>query len=159
MAAYHLDNALAGTQQAASSSYKTAIETLAQTTGLRRLNFYGFNIGPAGNPASSDCDLQFDISRVTATGTGTAATPTLPDPAEGAPHSSSKVNDTVEPTVTAASSVAYGSMNQRATFAWQTNDKSQMLIGPATNNAGLGIRFLSAGGYTGKVGAAWYWNE
>jgi hypothetical protein len=159
MANYHLDNALGGTQQAMSSSYKTVIECLAQTTGIKRTRWYGFNIGPSGNPASTDTDLQADISRATATATATAATALPTDPNEGAATSSSKVNATGEGTVTATSSLWYGAMNQRGTFTWQTNDVGQMLVGPATNNAGLVLRAKSAGGYTNTVGGGVFFNE
>ena len=158
MANYHIDNALAGTQQSMSTAYKTLLEGLAQTTGIKRTRWYGFNIGPAGLPSSTDCDLVWDVSRITATGTGTATTPLPLDPNDGAATSSWKGNDTIEGTVTATSSLAYGAMNQRATYSWQTNDQSQMLVGPATNNAGLCIRAKSST-YTNTVGATVYFNE
>src|SRR5262245_30087720 len=158
MSNYHIDNALAGTQQVMTGTYKTLLETLAQTAGIKRNKLWGFNIGPSAAPASSDTNLEGDISRATATCTGTALPANAMDPADGAATSASKANATAEGTVTATSSVWYGAMNQRATFAWQTNDQSQMLIGPATNNAGLVMRSRSAG-YTGTVGAGWYWRE
>lgn len=158
MSNYHIDNTLAGSQQVMTSTYKTLLETLAQTTGIKRPKIWYFNVGPAGTPASSDTDLHADISRATATGTGSAATATLLDPADGAPSASSKVNHTAEGTVTAASSVWYMGMNQRASFSWQTNDVSQMFTGPATNNAGFVMRARSTG-YTGAVGGAWNFRE
>lgn len=144
MGQYHVDNGLAGTQQAMASTYKSVLEGLAQTTGLRRLKIFGFNIGPSGLPSSTDCDLVWDISRCTATGTGTTITPVAIDPADGVAHSVWEANTTIEGTVTATSSLKYGAMNQRATFSWQTNDASQMLIGPATNNAGFVMRAKSS---------------
>lgn len=153
MGVYHVDNGLAGTQQNMSTSYKTVLEGLAQTSGLRRLLICGFNIGPSGLPSSTDCDLVWDISRCTATGTGTSVTPVAINPADGAAHSVWEANTTIEGTVTATSSMKYGAMNQRATFSWQTNDQSQMLVGPATNNAGFAMRAKSST-MTTTVGAS-----
>lgn len=158
MANFHVDTGLAGTQQAMTTTYKTLIEGLAQTTGIKRTRWYQFNAGPAGLPSSTDCDLVFDISRITGTGTGTAATPLPLDPNEGAATSSWKINDTVEGTITATSSVKYLAGNQRSAWSWQTNDMSQMLVGPATNNAGLAARGKSST-MTTAVGASCEFNE
>lgn len=153
MAEYHIDNGLAGTQQAMSSSYKSLLEGLAATSGLKSHRIYGFNIGPSGAPASADCEYQADISRITVTGTGTATTPNPNDPNEAACSSTWKGNDTVEPTVTATSSVKYIPSNQRGAYGWITNDRSQMPMTKATNGTGMCVRAKSSG-YTGTMGAS-----
>lgn len=152
MAAYHVDNGLGGTQQNLSTSYKTLLEGVANTTGITRWWIFGFNIGPSGLPSSTDCEIVWDISRLTATGTGTAVTSLPLDAADAASNATWKANDTIEPTVTATSSLAYGAQNQRATYSWQTNDQSQMLAFPATNAAGGCIRAKSST-YTNTMGA------
>lgn len=153
MANFHANNSTAGTQQAQTSTYITLLELLANTTGLRRFHIFGYTVFPAAAPASSDTNLEYDIPRITATGTGTAFTPTTPDSAEGVSSATCKVNDTVEPTVTASSQVKYGGGNQRVTVTFQTNDFSQMLHSPATTANGFAVRSRSLG-YTGKVGCA-----
>jgi hypothetical protein len=158
MSNYSVNNSLGGTQQAISTTYITLQETIANTTGIKRFHIYGYKIFPVSAPASSDTDLEYDISRITASGTGTAATSLPNDSAESASNATSKVNDTVEPTVTASSSVDYGGGNQRATIQFQTNDFSQMFHAPATNANGFAIRAKSLG-YTGKMGAWWAWME
>lgn len=151
MANFHANNSTAGTQQAQTSTYITLLELLANTTGLRRFHVYGFTIFPASAPSSTDTNLEYDMPRLTATGTGTAFTPTVPDSAEGVSSATCKVNDTVEPTVTASSQVKYGGGNQRVTVTYQTNDFSQMFHSPATTANGFGWRTRSLN-YTGKVG-------
>lgn len=152
MSNYSVNNSTAGTQQVQTSTYITLIELLANTTGLKRHHIYSYLIGPAGAPASSDTNLEFDIPRLTASGTGTAFTPTALDSAEAASSATCEVNHTAEPTVTASSQLKYGSGNQRSVFQWVTNDFSQMLHSPATTANGFGIRTRSLG-YTGKVAA------
>ena len=158
MASFHVDNGLTGTQQSMSTAYKTLLEGVANTTGITRWWLYGFNIGPSGLPSSTDCELVWDISRISASGTGTAATALPLDAADAASNITWETNNTIEPTVTATSSLAYGAMNQRATFSWQTNDQSQMLTGPATNANGLCIRAKSST-YTNTVGATIYYRQ
>lgn len=153
MGTYHADNGLAGTQQAIASAYKTLMEALANTTGLKSFRIYGFNIGPSGQPASTDCEYQADISRITATGTATAITPNPNDPNEAACSSTWKANDTVEPTVTATSSLKYVPSNQRGSYGWITNDWRQMPMGKATNGVGVCVRGKSAT-YTNTLGAS-----
>jgi len=151
-------NAAAPALQAMGATYKTVLELLAQTAGLKRHKWFAYKVGLAGAPASSDTYFEFDIVRITATGTGVASIPNPIDSADSACSAAGKINDTAEPTVTAQSSLDYLSMNQRATYAWQTNDFNQMLDSPATNNNGLALRMRSAG-YTGNPSAGMSFNE
>lgn len=158
MANYTINNGLAGTKQALSGTAKTILEGLAQTTGIKRLRWYGYKMAAGGTYASTDTYITFDIPRATATATATATTPLPVDPNDGAATSAWKGNATAEGTVTATSSLDLITLNQRAQVGWQTNDQSQMLVGPATNNAGLIMRALS-GGYTGTVDVTVMFNE
>lgn len=156
MTAYHADNGLAGTQQAMTSAYKTLLEGLT-AAGLKRARIFKLKVGQSAAPASADCEVVYDISRITATGTGTAITPN-PTEDPGACTSTWKANDTVEPTVTAISSIDGGGGNQRTVFAWATTDKSQMLPAAGTSGQGLAIRAKSSG-YTGTMEAALDFDE
>lgn len=158
MATYHVDNGLGGTQQAMAATSKTLLEGLAATAGLKSFRIYGFNIGPSGSPASSDCEYQADISRITVTGTGTAVTPNPNDGNEAACSSTWKANDTVEGTVTAASSLKYIPSNQRGSYGWITNDLRQMPMVKAVNGQGACGRAKSSG-YTGAMGLSFEFEE
>lgn len=152
MARYQLNDALAGTQQAMSSSYKTLQSAFCSGTP-RRGKLYDLAIGTNGTPA--DNFLEFDISRMTVDGTGTATTPTALDPADAAALASAKANYTVEPTVTAASSLFYVGINQRASYRWVAAPGSE-LVWPATAANGLVVRAKSAA-YTGTAtGGIWF---
>lgn len=148
MANYSISNALAGTQQAVSTTYKTLISVTSSATP-RRFKVYDVLIGTNGTPA--DNYMEWDISRQTAAGTGTSATPTILDSADSAALTVGLVNLTVEPTVTAASSLFYVGVNQRASYRWVSAPGSE-LVAPATNLAGFCARVRS-GGYTGSATA------
>jgi hypothetical protein len=143
MAKYAINNSLAGSQQNMSSSYKTAVSVFAGATA-RRGKIYDVLIGTDGTPADNAVD--WDISRMTADGTGSAATPQALDPADTAMAGTSKVNYTAEPTVTAASSLFQVGVNQRASYRWVAAPGSE-LVYPALANNGFVLRAKS-GGYT-----------
>ena len=143
MALYAASNLLGGTQQNLSSTYKTLMQLTAQTTGLRRAWVYEVLIGLDGPPNSTDCAIDWDISRCTTVGTGTAVTPNPLDSADAAATTVATANLTVEPTVTAASSLFGLGANQRASYDWKANPGSELVV-PATNLAGLAIRAKSA---------------
>src|ERR1051326_6671212 len=77
MAQYALNNSLAGSQQNMTSSYKTAVSVFAGSTA-RRGKIYDVLIGTDGTPADNAVD--WDISRMTVDGTGSAPTPQRPGP-------------------------------------------------------------------------------
>lgn len=143
MSIYSVNNRLAGTQQNLASTFKTLIGVNAATATLRRGRAWSIVMGADGAPNASDCQIVYDVSRMTAAGTGTSATPTSPDNAGVASDAVATVNYTVEPTVTAASSLKAFALNQRASFQWAAYDKDQCLVWPATNLAGLVVRALS----------------
>jgi hypothetical protein len=146
MARYAVNNTLAGTQQNASSSFKTAVLVNAATgaTTLRRGWCDEFQWSVDGAPNSTDCTVVHDISRMTADGTETSATPNPLETNDAAALLTYKVNATAEPTVTAASSLDTQGLNQRQNFRWKVFDLAQALVVPATNLAGLVTRFKSA---------------
>lgn len=144
MANYALNNELAGTQQATTTTYKTLVAMTAATATLRRAYLYDVLMGCAGTPANNS--YVFDISRQTAAGTSTAATPTALDPADSAAGTVGSVNFTAEGTITAASSVLNLAMNQQASYRWVAYGDAQRLVIPATNLAGFALRAKSAAG-------------
>lgn len=145
MANYSANNINAGaTQQSIAATYKTLLALTAQTTSLRRFKIYDVLFGTNGVP--SDNFMEYDISRQTAAGTSTASTPNPLDPADAAAFTVGSANFTAEGTITAASSVFYVGINQRASMRWVAAPGSE-LVAPATNLAGFAFRARS-GAYT-----------
>ena len=141
MANYSISNTLAGTQQALSTAYKTLTSvTSSSVTQARRGQIYDVMVGTDGTPA--DNALVFDISRQTAVGTATAATPTALNPADAAMLGVAAVNYTAEGTITAASSVLSIAVNQRASYRWVAAPGSE-LVYPATTANGFALRAKS----------------
>jgi len=154
VANYSISNSLAGSQQNLSSGYKSlTIVTASSSVEARRFKIYGLMLGTNGTPA--DNELEWDVSRQTAAGTATSATPNPLDPADAACAAAGAVNATAEGTVTAASSVFYFGMNQRASYYWAALPGGE-LVAPATNLAGFTLRAKSTG-YTGTAtGQIWF---
>jgi hypothetical protein len=94
---------------------------------------------------------------MTAAGTGTASTPNPLDPADVACLTTSVINYSAEPTVTANSSVFALSINQRASYRWVAAPGSEF-VWPSTATNGLVCRALS-GGYTGTATAETLFQE
>lgn len=148
-----------GQQGTVSASYKSAIGIAAATANasgvlIRRGKIYDINASAGSAPASTDTNIQFDLSRQTATGASasSAAFANPADPADAAFNGTASQGYTAEPTVTANSSVFNIAMNQRAPYRWQTYIGSGgELVYPATASNGFVLRVLSAG-YTGSAG-------
>jgi hypothetical protein len=147
--------AITGTQSTVSGSYKTVLDVFATSGSLRRGKVYDLLIGTNGTPA--DNYLQWDISRMTADGTGTAVTPNQLDPADVAALATAKNNYSAEPTITASSSLLNVGVNQRASYRWVAAPGSELVF-PATASNGLALRTLS-GGYTGSATGDFMYEE
>lgn len=143
MSRFNLNNRLAGTQQALSTSFKTIVAATAATATLTNAKVYEISIGQDGTLNATDCQVVWDLSRQTAAGTSTAATPVGVDGATRAAGTVGAVNFTVEGTITAASSLFSKSVNQRGALVWTTADEGGMIVIPATNLAGVALRALS----------------
>lgn len=148
MAIYSTNNRLAGTQQALTTTFKTLVALTAATATLRRGQLWEIDVGADAAPNATDCPITWDISRQTAAGTSTAATPNPVNPADAASDAVGSVNFTAEGTITAASSLLSLALNQRASQRWVAKDDRQALVWPATNLSGLAVRALSPT-YTG----------
>lgn len=140
--------------QTISTTYKTAALIQGATTGaLRRAKVWDILIGQSANPNATDTYVQWDVSRLTASGAGayTAWTPTTLDPADSACVTVAGVNNTAEATtITANSSLWNLAINQRGSFRWQAPQESQTIILAATASAGVILRGLSST-FTGTV--------
>jgi len=152
MANYSVNNTLGGTQQNLSSSYKTIVSIVAGATA-RRGQIYDVIFGADGTPA--DNALVFDISRQTAAGTATTVTAVPINPADAAFSGTATANATVEPTVTATSSVLAMALNQRATQRWVAAPGGE-LVYPATNANGFALRAKSASYTSTAIIEAWF---
>lgn len=158
MANYGDNNLLATTPtlQAVSSTYKTMIQLLAATTGLKRNKWFDIIVSMSGTPA--DQNMEWDVARATAVATGVASVPVALDPADAACSATAIINATGEGTVTANSTLLYMPGNIRATLRWVAAPGSE-LVGPATNAAGLSLRTRSGSGYTGNAGCSIIFSE
>lgn len=101
MTIFAINNRLAGSEQALSSSYKTITAIAAQTSGLRRAWIYELEVGADGTlNTSTDTQVVFDFSRLTGGGTSTSATPNPVDVADTACTTVGSVNYSAEGTIT-----------------------------------------------------------
>ena len=148
MATYSASNELGGTRQALAATYKTQLSLTGTTATLTTAGVFEFGIGTLGTPA--DNVLEYDVSRISAVGIGTAVVATVIDSGKRAAGTTGTANHTTEPTVTAASSLYEQAWNQRQACRWQAIDRDAELVVPATNAAGLAFRAKSAV-YTGTV--------
>jgi hypothetical protein len=145
MSSFTINNSNAGTIQNLTTTYKTLLAAYALTgaTTLRRIWWTECEWGALNVPNATDCQVQFDISLMTAVGTATALTPIKTDQGGGdaAALGTYFANYTAEPTVTASSSVFNKAINQRASDKQWWRDKATCPISPA----------VTANGYVGRA--------
>jgi hypothetical protein len=139
MARYHVDNRLAGSQQAITTTFKTQVALTAATATLCRGQIVELSYGADGAPNATDCNIVYDVPAQTAAGTSTAATPTK--------HrcriaQRCKCEFHCRGTIPATSTVFTRTLNQRASQQRYANPGSE-LVWPANNLAGLAVRALS----------------
>lgn len=142
MAKYVVGTGTAGTQQNMTTTYKTLASLTAATgaTTLRRAWIYDVMVGADSTPA--DNVLTYKVDRQTTVGTGTSATPAPLDAADAAALIVATANNTIEPTVTAATQLIEIAVNQRASYRWVAAPGGELIV-PATNVAGIGFRAKS----------------
>lgn len=141
MALYSLNNRMAGTQQAMTTTYKTLINIIGATT--RRAQVWEVMVGADGAPNATDCQIVYDVSTKDATtaGTGTSTTPGKLNPADGAAVLTASGNYTAE--ATTFTSLMTLALNQRASQRWVAFGENQCLVMAATVSLGIGVRALS----------------
>ena len=144
--------AVIGSQSTVSSSYKTAAQANATGTN-KRGKVFEIILGANANPNATDTYLEWQLSRITATGAGayTTFTPNSLDPADGASVNAAGVNATAEATTqTSNSGLFYEGINQRSAVRWVASQESQYLVWPATSGNGVVLR-VQSGTYTSSV--------
>src|SRR3974390_1519243 len=132
MATYTLN----GNQATVAAGNKGCVASWAPSAGQKRIKWYEFLIGATNVPNATDCAIQVEISRLTATTSlaGTSFTPNATDGADGAAGTVALVNITTEPNsaIIGATPLMNFGLNQRNTTRWIASQESQYLIGPAT---------------------------
>ncbi len=141
------------------TTYRTARDLYANTAAntQRRIQLYEVEMGQAGPLASTDCQVQWDVSRFSSTAilTATAVVPNSNDPADVSPLSLFYNNNTGELTYTTAGfglNLKSWSINQRGSYRWRALDDGDQIIVAATAGNGLGIRSLSSNFTASTVG-------
>lgn len=147
---YTVSNAMAGTEQAISSSYKTITRLVVPASSGKRVYVWEIDVSHNAAPNATDCAVEWAFVECDATtaGTGTAATPY----GTGAPGdtavTTAKVNFTVEPTAyTQAQDYWHKAPNQRGTALWQAAPGGELWFA-TTASTGPGLKALSTN-YTG----------
>jgi hypothetical protein len=143
-------------QGACGTAYKTAGALWVGATA-RRIMLYEVELGQTGALSSTDCQLQWDLSRFSATAilTATAVTPNSNDEADVAAASQFANNATTELTYTTAGaglSLKQWAINQRGSYRWRALDDGDQIVVAATAQKGLGIRALSSNFTASLVG-------
>lgn len=160
MAAYVVD----GLISTASTAYKTgglAYASSGNGSALRRGKLYEFLMGASSLPNATDCAIEYDISRMTGTGTlaGSSFAPNVIDPADLAtPAALAFITLTTESSLVSTTPLFSVALNQRNSQRWQVVDESQMLVWPATASNGLCARALSTT-YAGSIITAFSFRE
>lgn len=146
--------AVPGNQATVTSAYKTAARVNA-SGATKRGKVFEIILGANSNPNATDTYLEWQLSRITATGAGadTAWTPTLLDPADGPAVSVSGINATAEATaITANSQLFWEGVNQRSAVRWVASQESQYFVFPAVLSNGFVLRAQSSTFTTGITG-------
>lgn len=136
-----------------SGTLRTAGALWAQGTAatLRRIQVYELEFGQTGALSSTDCQVQWDVSRFGATSglTASAVVPASLDIADVSPMAqfANASTGTGENTYTSAGfglALKQWSINQRGSYRWRALDDGDNIIIPATTVTGIGVRALSS---------------
>lgn len=184
MANYTLSNSTGityGTScQAMTTTYKSIITVAVGTSNVasgapsggvvtvyppRRGKIYDILVGQPATPA--DTYLQWDVMRISAAGSSqntfagaltSASSLFACDPADGSAIAFISANSSIETNVTAIADLWSVAINQRASYRWVAAPGSELTY-PAVSSAGLALRALGAGSYTGQVSATVMFQE
>jgi hypothetical protein len=143
-------------QSTMTTTYRTAgVLYATSAVQARRIQLYEIEFGHYGALASTDINVQWDVSRFSSTAilTATSVVPNLLDTADASPLCLFFNNNTGELTYTTAGnglSLKNWSVNQRGSYRWRALDDGDNIVIPATTIVGVGIRAQS-GGYTQSV--------
>jgi hypothetical protein len=143
---------VSGNQATNTTTYKSAIGAFCASTGtVRRGRVYDFSVGPQTAPNSTDCTIQFDLSRITTSGAYTVSSVNQADTNDAAFTGIGASNYTTEPTITSSSQVWNNGANQRAPMRWVASGPDAEFVWPATLQNGFVLRSLSTQ-FTGATG-------
>ena len=120
---------------------KTGVEL--RSTSAIRAGVWGWLIGQAAAPNSTDFNLLAALTRFTTQGAGSAGTVTAIDGGDVAAVNTAVVTNSGEPGIV-ASDMMQNPPNQRTNFFWQTYDGRELWSVAATNN-GICARMVTAG--------------
>jgi hypothetical protein len=161
MAAYLCD----GLVVTNTTTYKSGGLVYASTTNgssLRRGKLYEFLMGASSLPNATDCAIEYDITRITATTTIAGTSTVIPNVLDLAdlatPAAAAFITLTAEPTALGTGPVFSVALNQRNSQRWQVVDESQMIVWPASQGAGVTARSLSTT-YAGATITAFTFRE
>lgn len=158
-----ITNANGGTPQNLTTAFQTIIAALAQTGNLRRIRVEELWGSAAGAAVATDGPVNWDLSLVTADGTGTSS---APQPYDGpletgtvlAAATIGKANYTSEPTTTANTSRLIVGPNQRGIVHWAALSDAHRPSSPAVANNGFTWR-AKAPNYNVTVNAVLVFDE
>jgi len=144
-------------QSTCGTSYKTAGALWGPASTPRRIMVYEIEMGQTGGLSSTDCQVQWDVSRFSATAilTATAVTPNLLDTGDVACLAQFANNANSELTYTTAGnglSLKNWGINQRGSYRWRALDDGDQIMVPATSQAGIGVRAQSSNFTASLVG-------
>jgi hypothetical protein len=159
MAGFTVNNQMAGTLQAISSSYKTLTRVVAAASGPRRIEMVEMEWSSISVPNATDCPIEFDFTYCSAATAGTTTASATPLPHDSGAAigtaidtsiSTGGVNYSAEPTTfTQAQCWFNRGVNQRSGVLWQAAPGFS-IIQPSTASVGAAMRALSPN-YTGNV--------
>ena len=123
----------------------------------RRIQIYEIEFGQSAALSSTDCQVQWDVSRFSSTAilTATPVVPNLLDIADASPLCLFFNNCTGELTYTTAASglsLKNWAINQRGSYRWRALDDGDNIVIPATSIVGCGVRALSTNYSASAVG-------
>lgn len=137
---------------AVTTTFKTAAFLFAG--GTKRAMLYEIEMGQSGALASTDCQVQWDLSRAaTPTLAGSTVAANLLDTADYVAGTLFVNNASAEPTYTTAGlglSLKSWGINQRGSYRWRALDDGDNIIIPSTGGNGVGLRAVSSN-FTGSA--------
>lgn len=119
----------------------TTVLSLNQpASALKRIKVHYVQIG---SDATADNAAEVVVQRTTDEGTNTDVVPQPRDAADGTASAIAGEAHSVEPTYTAAAIQLNIFAHQQATYQWYAAPGAEIII-PVTNNAGLGVKAITA---------------
>jgi hypothetical protein len=124
------------------SAALSAANLNAPAASMKRIKLYDLTLGSEGTPA--DVANLWSVQRTTTAGTATAITPNPLDPADAACVATASGLTTVQPTITANSTLLAIGLNQKASFRWVAAPGSELVV-PAIASNGLTLTTPAVG--------------